>query len=215
VERVDGTIDWKRAKKMAADVRQRCLSGTFEACAFAGDLENLSKSGRRSSSTATPATTWYELGCQSGDSYACLRLGLASESGDRHFEKRLVASGLERHACELREPAACFNAAAMFMEQGSLAEAENWYWRACRARLGQACRALGDIADQGGRGREAGALYWQGCQSEDARSCAHLGERYLTGVGGELDRERGLKLLHRACDGRDSLGCKRLEQVTF
>src|SRR5260221_5202455 len=66
VERIDGSIDLKRAKKMAADVRQRCLSGNFEACAFVGDLESLSKSGPRSSSQAIPPTTWYELGCPSG-----------------------------------------------------------------------------------------------------------------------------------------------------
>ena len=117
-----------------------------------------------------------------------------------------------RPAPKLNETAGCFNAAAMFMEQGSLAEAENWYWRACLARLGQACRALGDIADPRGRGREAGVLNWRGCQSEDAPSCAHLGERYLTGLGGEVDRARGLQFLRRACDRRDSLACKRLAQ---
>lgn len=96
-----------------------------------------------------------------------------------------------------------------------------FFQKACNLGHAEGCYRLGRFADtkrsnsktsREGEiyGKQALNAYKKSCELGDANGCAYLGTKYLNGSFVELDRNKGLALLEKACNDGSAQACWEL-----
>ena len=147
--------------------------------------------------------------CEAGDAQACNNVAESLESGRDATPDPTAALALYRRACDGEAWLACVNAARMLSAEASTAsydEARALSARACDAGFPVACASLGRLW-AGDDAAAAAAAFRQACDGLVFDACAELGLRHQRGTGVDVDPERALSLLVRACGGGSMRGC--------
>jgi len=74
-------------------------------------------------------------------------------------------------------------------------------------------KLLGTLDSSGNTAARGNAQFQSKCDAGNALACELLGEDLLGGIGIGVDRERGITLLKKACDGGVDRACKKLAEA--
>jgi TPR repeat protein len=93
---------------------------------------------------------------------------------------------------------------------------EQYAKKACAAGSKTSCdidKLVAKVDSAGNTGARGNALFQSKCDAGNAMACGLLGENLLRGIGIGVDRERGITLLKKACDGGVDRACKKLAEA--
>jgi len=157
--------------------------------------------------------------CERGDASACVNLGILLELGERVDRDLGRAEVLYARACDLRQPAGCYNQGRLQAAVGDPAAAERalaLYERACDGSVGVGCGEAGRLLPRKDRVslERVATHFTRGCDLGDDTSCFDLGElrRDRPSLGGEAAAR---PLFQRACGRSHADACERVGRLTI
>jgi serine/threonine-protein kinase len=168
------------------------------------------------------AFTFADRACTMGSPEACVRVALAMITGAGVTKD--VKGGLAKldTLCASRGVFACENLAQLYTSgAGSDVQPDpllrqQYAKKACAAGSKTDCevdKLLGTLDSSGNYAARTNAQFESKCDAGNALACGLLGEDLLGGLGIGADRERGMTLLKKACDGGVDRACKKLSEA--
>jgi serine/threonine-protein kinase len=160
--------------------------------------------------------------CTMGSREGCIRVVLAKISGAGVAKD--VKGGLDQldTMCTKREVLACETLAQLYaLGAGSDVQADpllrqQYARKACALGSKRNCgvdHLLGAVDSARSMDARGNAQFQSKCDAGDLLGCELLGEDLVRGIGIGVDRERGIALLKKACDGGVDRACKKLAEV--
>jgi uncharacterized protein len=154
-----------------------------------------------------------------GSPEGCVRVALAMITGAGVTKD--VKGGIAKldTLCASRGVLACENLAQLYTSgEGADVQADpllrqQYAKKACAAGSKTSCdvdKLVGKVDSARNTLARGNALFQAKCDAGDALACGLLGEDLLAGIGIGVDRERGITLLKKACDGGVDRACKKL-----
>lgn len=196
-----------------SELQNECDHNNGGACLELGTMYHVGDGVRQSFSKAKEL---YAQSCSLGVAKGCSNLGFMYENGHAGTNYPKAAELYEK-ACVLGDANGCASLAILY-ENGKgvkedLQQAVNYYDRACSAGDGASCAHLGLLYEQDGNYEYAAIYHQNGCDVGNAKECTRLGWMYYYGQGVAQKEERAVKLLKRACELGDEIGCKNYELI--
>jgi TPR repeat protein len=166
--------------------------------------------------------TFADRACTMGSPEACVRVALAMIAGAGVSKD--VKGGLAKldTLCASRGVFACENLAQLYTSgagsdvQPDPVLRQQYAKKACAAGSKTYCdvdKLLGTLDSSGNNAARVNAQFQSKCDAGNALACELLGEDLLGGIGIGADREKGITLLKKACDGGVDRACKKLSEA--
>ena len=207
-------------EKLAVELfSQACEDGAPAACL---DVGIAYADGHGMPKDPTLAFGYFDRACTGNVLVGCTRAALAKIAGEGVAKD--VKGGMAQldALCDKHEPLACKNFAAL-QAKGAGPEAPVNLVRsgiavakACDAGSDAACgmKHLLGTASQGATAQSQYNLSFRTkCDQGSLVGCAMLGLNLVDGIGTGVNREEGVALLHKACDGHVKQACDKLAKM--
>ena len=152
-----------------------------------------------------PALARLEKYCKQGQQRACGNLGTLFVQGYGGKDGPERAPGLLSAACEKNVFTACTSLGAVEAQKQDLDGASKLADRACQGGDADGCTLLGDLFAKSNDVLRAGVAYAKACQAGAPAGC--YGQGVLL-VHSGADRDKGLKLLQKACNDGETRACE-------
>ncbi len=196
----------------AAGIWERaCKNGSPQSCY---NFAVLLAAGRGGKADPERAVALYRAGCQTGHAMSCVNLGGATLNGTGGIRAdRAAGEALFVKACELGEPAGCYNASSLRLDRKDLAAAVPPLTRGCALGMAKACTRVYTMVRDGELGAHTAALIDQlatACKAEAADACDIAGTLLGSGDGVPADPVRAKDLLERGCRLGAGMACNNL-----
>jgi TPR repeat protein len=167
------------------------------------------------------AFTFADRACTMGSPEGCVRVALAMITGAGVTKD--VKGGLAKldTLCASRGMLACETLARLYTSgAGADVQADpllrqQYAKKACALGSKTSCdvdKLVGKVDSAGNTAARGNALFQSKCDAGDAMACGLLGENLLAGIGIGVDRERGITLLKKACEGGVDRACKKIAE---
>jgi hypothetical protein len=169
------------------------------------------------------AFTFADRACTMGSPEGCVRVALAMITGAGVTKD--VKGGLAKldTLCASRGVLACETLARLYSSdaaadvQADPLLRQQYTKKACALGSKSDCgvdHLIGTMDSAGSLGARGNAQFQSKCDAGDAMACGLLGENLLAGIGIGVDRDRGMTLLKKACDGGVDRACQKLSEAT-
>lgn len=188
-----------------------CKRGSHQNCY---NLAVLLAAGRGGKADPERAVALNRVGCAAGHATSCVSLGGATLNGTGGIRAdRLASEALFAKACELGEPAGCYNTSSLALDRKDPVAAVPRLARGCALGMTKACERAYALVRSGELGTHTALLIDRlatACKAGSGDACDIAGTLLGSGDGVPADAVRAKDLLEKGCHLGTGMACNNL-----